>query len=189
MAARSWLIPTTTALLLAGCSVSLPDLGGGDTDRARGMFAATPDSDAAAERAENMALSTEVPEAGALETGRHRGIARTNCNSDDGLEAGYENALEDLRIKAANDGADYLRVRGSGPIESRGFCDEDYYRVDGVGYRTDVADGSDGNGGRQGSNADSLTSRLEELEALRERDLISEDEYERLRERVMDEPY
>lgn len=188
MAARAWLIPITTTFLLAGCGISMPELGSLGGDGSRGIFAAQPDSSAAATRAENMEISTEVPEVGARETGQRRGIARANCASDDGLETGYENALEDLRIKVANDGADYLRVRGSGDIESRGFCDENYYRIDGVGFRTDVANArsTDGN---TASGADSLTARLEELEALRERDLITEEEYDRLRERVMNEPY
>ncbi len=192
MAARTWLALTASSLLLAGCAgglPDLPDLGGNDesSGSSRGMFAVTPDSADAAERAETMTLSTEVPDVGARNTGQRRGIARADCRSDDGLRAGYAGALEDLRIKAANDGADYLQVLGSGPLESRGFCDEDYYRIDGRGYRTDnIASGGSSGGG---NNADSLTGRLEELQALRDRDLITEQEYQELRERVLTDPY
>ena len=191
MAARNWLTLTAAALVLAGCASVLPERGD-EQDDSRLLFATRPDSPEAAERAENMTIGTELPEGNAIDTGRARGVGRGDCRTPSGLEEGYDNALRDLRIKVANDGADYLQILGRGPIGERGMCDEGYYRIDGRGFRTQgfadstTAGSASGNAGR---SADSLTSRLEELEALRERGLITEQEYEQLRERVLSDPY
>lgn len=187
MSSRVWLA-CVMAGLVVGCSTNLSNKGSGSAEPSTALFAASPTSAAAAERLEKMESGTDVPAVNALETGRHRGIAKANCGSEDGLVAGYGDALKELRIKAANGGADYLRIRGTGPIESRGFCDEGYYRLDGTGYRI-AAQANSGDKPASVTNADTLTERLEELEVLRERGLITNDEYVQLRQRVISEAY
>ena len=175
-------------LFLASCSVLESNMDGQASTSNRGPFDASPNSPDAAERVRTMEVSTEVPQVGARQTGRHRGMARTDCNDDNDVQAAYSRALEDLRIKAANDGADCLRVLGSGPLDERGFCTDDYYRLNGVGFlvlnqNAGMTEGSNGN------SVDSLTGRLEELDSLRSRGLITDGEYEQLREQVLNDAY
>ncbi|QGM21208.1 hypothetical protein GJ672_02245 [Spiribacter sp. 2438] len=191
MPARRWLALIVPSLLLAGCAGSGPDLGtniGGLY-----LFSASPASEEAARRAEQMEIGVELPAGDAIDTGRRRGIASADCRRDEGRQAGYEEALQELTIKVANDGADYLQVLGNGPLESRGSCRDGYYRLNGRGFRT--ADAGPATSADTGEPADaaapepgSLTARLEEIEALRDRGLINRDEYEQLRQHILSNP-
>lgn len=172
-------IATLAALItIAGCTtvsdVVLPEA---ETDSST-----NPDSSTTEQGVE---LGTEPPTFNARSTGSHRGIAKAECNIDQDLETARREAEQLLRRRAAAAGADYVHVSGSGPLDARGFCVDGYLRIDGEGFarqapvKRDTAD----------NTADSLSGRLEELEALRERGLLNQNEYEQLRERVLDEAY
>lgn len=194
MPARRWLALIVPSLLLAGCAGSGPDFGtniGGVY-----LFSASPASEEAARRAEQMEIGVELPAGDAIDTGRRRGIASADCRRDEGRQAGYDEALQELTIKVANDGADYLQVLGNGPLESRGSCRDGYYRLSGRGFRT-----GDGESDPRPTMAEtdkpaettpaepgSLTARLEEIETLRDRGLINRDEYEQLRQHILSNP-
>ena len=179
MSVRCLLFNLTMLTLVTGCSTDLDfstaDFGLGSL----GSPAATPTS------ASEVELGLEPPQFDARSTGRHRGITRANCNSTSSLEAAQKEALELLRRRAANNGADYVRLAGSGDLEDRGFCSEGFFRVDGEGFvELDLQPAQAGE-----NVADSLTARLEELDALLERGLINQSEYDQLREQVLDEAY
>jgi len=172
-------IATLAALItIAGCStvsdVALPGAGADSTT-------STDSSDTASA----VDLGTDPPAFNARSTGSHRGIAKAECNIDRDLKAARREAERVLKTRAAAAGADYVHVSGSGPLDARGFCVDGYLRIDGEGFarqapvEQDAAD----------DTADSLSGRLEELEALRERGLLNQNEYQQLRERVLDEAY
>ena len=119
--------------------------------------------------------------------------ARVNCNISSKREAGVETIVERLRDQAAAADADYLRVLGTGPLYNRGICNERQLQLSGAIYRRDqmpAGTAATGSGGSAAPAAtDSLSSRLEELEGLRDRGLLNQNEYEQLRERVLDEAY
>lgn len=163
---------------VSGCSVIVGDQ---QSDPAPSLTASS------VEEPENngVKLGTEPPEFNARSTGNHRGIAQASCNINRSLDAARDEALSLLRKRAASNGADYVRVSGSGDLMDRGFCVDGYLRIDGEGFvelkNTGTSD--------RGQAVDSLSSRLEELEGLRDRGLLDQAEYEQLRERVLDEAY
>jgi len=61
------------------------------------------------------------------------------------------------------------------------------FQLTGVAFREENIPQGGMTGGQ--SSTDSLTARLEELDALLERGLLSDSEYEQLRERVLNEAY
>lgn len=134
-----------------------------------------------------LTVSVDDPETFSRQVGRYTTYARTDCNSDRERRAAFDETLEKLRTNAVEDGADYLRVLGTGALETRGLCHNDMFQLTGVAFREEnIPQGMAGGG--QGST-DSLTARLEELDALLERGLISDSEHQQLRERVLNEAY
>ncbi|PWG62032.1 SHOCT domain-containing protein [Sediminicurvatus halobius] len=190
MSVRSLFAGTAATLLLGGCSL----LGGGSGD-ADGPVEATPLTE--------LEVGAGAPPRGSEQLGRYTRTVNARCTSQNERNQAFEEALERLRRAASEDGATYLRVLGTGPLETRGFCDEDIFRLTGLGYRPGLRADSGGGAssepaddtsssegaGRTTTQRDSLTARLEEIEALRERGLITADEYEQLRERVLDQAY
>jgi hypothetical protein len=153
-------------------------------------------------------LTTEHPGTGYRRMSQMTGYAEGECQGPR-AERSLSQARSDLRERAAASGADYVRVLGVGPLANRGGCQDDTYRVSGVPYvKTDDTPSSDGGPSddadtsseaasssstpekRSEPAADSSTAdKLAEIEALREKGLISEQEYQRLRERVLDEAF
>ncbi|RZU99033.1 SHOCT domain-containing protein [Spiribacter vilamensis] len=169
---RTLIFPVAT-LFLAGCS-------------GMGSLTSTDQADGEADRPPvEVELATEPPEFNARSTGQHRGIAMAECNTGIGLADARQEARDVLKRRAASNGADYVRVQGSGDLEDRGFCRDGYYRVIGDGF----ARLSEPARAATPDTTDSLSSRLEELEGLRDRGLLNQNEYEQLRERVLDEAY
>ncbi len=137
-----------------------------------------------------LTVGTDDPESLSRQIGRYTTYARTDCNSDRARRAAFMETLEKLKANALDDGADYLRVLGTGGLETRGLCHNDMFQLTGVAFREEVFPQGMmmGNGGAQ-MTTDSLTSRLEELDALRERGLLTDGEYQQLRDRVLNEAY
>jgi len=178
------------SLLVAACGI-LPGAGAADT-QAQG-----PDP-------ESVEMATDEPGSGYQRLQKFNGYVKGECRSPRAGKLRAE-ALDSLRLQAAKGGADYVHVIGTCPLEERPSCGNEVYRISGVGYRLagagdDAADtgsraGGQGQSGKasQGTNAPergkSTAAKLRELEALREQDLISEAEYERLRERILDEAF
>lgn len=185
------LIATLTATLaLGGCGV----LGGGSGNS--DASEATPLSE--------LEVGTEAAPRGYEQLGRYSGDVRTRCVTAGDREEAFERALERMREQASADGATYLRVLGTGSLEDRGVCDDDVFRITGLGFRAGgdapAPTASGDRTGEEGNDAatrsgdgeqagPSLTERLEEIETLRERGLIDAEEYEALRERVLERAY
>lgn len=146
-------------------------------------------------------LATEDPGTGFERMGTKTGFADGNCQGPR-ADATRSSALDSLRERASASGADYVKVVGSGPMDERGMCANDVFRVSGVTYGR-AASSEEGapeaepdTGGASAARtatpegaSESTADKLEELENLREEDLISDDEYERLREQVLDEAF
>lgn len=132
-----------------------------------------------------------------------KGLRATNNRSE---------AQKGLRQNAAAEGADYVWVTGDGPIEGRGKCSDDVFRLDGIAYSREAGASSPGtqpaseedaserqeqtrkrdrtkSSGAESSQTTGTAEKLSKLERLREQDLISESEYERLRQKVLDEAF
>lgn len=181
MTPRPFLALLVTAALAGGCGV-LPG-GGASQQTAAG----------------EVRIGTAPAPRGSEQVGRYTENVRSTCASALAERAAFDRALAGLRERAAADGVSYLRVLGTGELEERGRCDEDFFRLSGIGYR-DAPEAAgpparDGGSGGTGAvtappdRAGALTERLQELETLRERGLISAEEYRELRERVLDQAY
>ncbi len=180
MTVRTVITYCASLLLLTGCGANL------DLSTANLGLGASGSPQAAPTAASEVVIGTEPPDFDARSTGRHRGIARANCNSNSSVEEARQEALELLRRRAANNGADYIRLTGSGSIDERGSCLDGFFRLDGVGF-AELTTTRQADSGM--SPADTLTARLEELDALLERGLINQSEYDQLRQQVLDEAY
>lgn len=155
---------------------------------------------------ESVELGTKEPGSGFERLQRLTGYADGDCEgpqADDRLAS----ARDDLRRRAAGSGADYVRVVGTGPLSERGRCSDEMYRISGVGYArasgneasARSGDDSDTDKATQRTTTESSTpapdqerstaDKLAELDELRERGLISESEYQRLRRKVLDEAF
>lgn len=179
------------SLLLAASSLTLTACGMMPGNNAANAEAEPPE-EITAPAAETLStpgltVSTDDPETFSRQVGRYTTYARTDCNSDRERRAAFNETLEKLRANAVEDGADYLRVLGTGSLESRGLCHNDMFQLTGVAFREENIPQGGMTGGQ--SSTDSLTARLEELDALLERGLLSDSEYEQLRERVLNEAY
>lgn len=189
------------SVVLTACS-GLPDMPSVGANRS-GADPTNPDS---------VTIADRPPGSDYRSLGKVSGYARGNCKGPQATQQRSE-AVDNLRKRAAADGADYVRVNGSGTIADRGVCTtDDVYRITGTAYtkanktettnpdtaaqsaddspasKTDNATRSapDNNGDNlEGNTAD----KLKKLESLRRQGLITEAEYERLRERVLDEAF
>ncbi len=184
---RLFSLGLVTALPLAiGACGSLPAEGGGNVDAVE--------------------LGRKEPGSGFERLQRLTGYADGDCEgprADDRLAA----ARDDLRRRAAGSGADYVRVVGTGALSERGRCSDEVYRITGIGYTRASGDKaparSDGDSDAEATSKQATTDEsmpaqskerstadeLAELEELRQRGLISESEYERLRSNVLDEAF
>ncbi|MFO8008487.1 MAG: SHOCT domain-containing protein [Candidatus Brocadiia bacterium] len=174
------------ALLVTACSTG-PVLDGSDGE-SRGSTEDT------------VELASEGPGSGFERTGTKTGFADGNCQGPR-ADAAREAALTSLRERASASGADYVKVVGSGPMEERGMCANDVFRVSGVTYKRaesgEEASEAEADAGAASADeptapegtSESTADKLEELENLREEGLITDDEYERLREQVLDEAF
>lgn len=185
MTARQLLILLVCASTLTACGM----MPGGDSDpEAAGSTApAEPAEPVSSNRFPELTVGTSTPDTFSRQLGRYTTYARTDCNNDRDQRAAFVETLDKLKGNAVEDGADYLRVLGTGELESRGLCHNDMFQLTGVAFREETLPQGGSAGG--GSNTDSLTSRLEELDTLRDRGLISDNEYQQLRERVLNEAY
>jgi len=140
-----------------------------------------------------LTISTRAPGNEFRRVDQFTRYARVNCNIASQRDAGLEIIVRKLRDEAAAGNADYLRIVGAGPLYNRGICDEHQLQLSGSAYQRDMGGQTGTATGKAGGTAapatDSLSGRLEELEALRDRGLINQNEYEQLRERVLDEAY
>lgn len=144
-------------------------------------------------------IGTEPAARGSEQVGRYTENVRTTCASALAEREAFDKALARLRERAGADGVSYLRVLGTGELEERGRCDEDFFRLSGIGYRdapeaagTPARDGDRGGAEAVSAPQDragALTERLQELETLHERGLITAEEYRELRKRVLDQAY
>ena len=180
------------SLLLAACG-SVPPLVSSDTD------ARSPD-------AEGVEVGKSEPRGDYRRVGRFYGFVSGECESPRAAELRAA-TLESLRGHAGRHGADFVHVIGTGPVNDRPKCGNDEYRVSGVGYRLDAnaiaedeadADTAGTERRRSEPRAGETVStdqrgrtaeKLRELDTLREQDLVSESEYQRLRERILDEAF
>ena len=146
-------------------------------------------------------LAREDPGPGFERMGTKTGFADGNCQGPR-ADTTRSSALDSLRERATASGADYVKVVGSGPMDERGMCANDVFRVSGVTYgraasseegapeaEPDTGGASAGGTTTPEGASESTADKLEELENLREEGLISDDEYERLREQVLDEAF
>jgi len=133
----------------------------------------------------DVVLAETPPDFDARSTGMHRGIASARCNIQSSRKDAEQKAQTILMQRAEANGADYVWIDGAGDIADRGFCVNGFYRIVGEGFAKLESNSSE----NSASLTDSLAGRLEELEALRDRGLINQNEYEQLRERVLDEAY
>ncbi|AGY91488.1 hypothetical protein SPICUR_02370 [Spiribacter curvatus] len=139
-----------------------------------------------------LTVGTSAPDSGYRKVDQLTRYAQVNCNIASERDAGVEEIATRLRDEAADTDADYLRILGTGSLYSRGICDERQLQMTGATYRRyqasgDTAAPADDTG--SAPTTDSLSSRLEELDGLRDRGLLDQAEYEQLRERVLDEAY
>lgn len=179
------------SLLLAACG-SMPPLVPSATDTR------SPD-------AEGVEMGKSEPAGEYQRIGRFYGFVSGECESPRAAELRAA-TLASLRGHAGRQGADFVHVIGTGPIKNRPQCGNDEYRVSGVGYRLDVSAMEEGEAdvdtpGRQRGRSEPRTGetvftdqrgtaeKLRELGTLREQDLVSESEYQRLRERILDEAF
>lgn len=165
-------------LALSACGGSVPTLdfmGGGRIVNAESV---DPSS---------VVVSTDLPELTAQQTGLYNSARAANCRTVPGRQAAFDAALNELRDKAAQDGADHLRINGIGPLEERGDCSMQVFRMNGTGYAhlPDTPEAA----ASAASIEDSLTTRLEEIDALLDRGLINREEHDDLRQRILDQAY
>jgi len=171
---------------VTACS-TVPDAGSSDTQA----------HDPAAQA---VRLTTEKPGNGYQRVARINAYYEAGCQDPRADEHKTE-AFANLRQQAASNGADYVEVVGSGPLEERGVCADDLFRVTGVAYRsphaTEAAAASQSQMPADSSTASpspiddaaSTEAKLHELERLHEEALISDAEYGRLRQRVLEEAF
>jgi len=169
-------------LLLTGCSsmsdIGLPSLGD-EREEAAAPSASYTDIIVVADR----------PERTARELDRYTVFEDASCNNPSAQRDAFSAAVDRLKAKAGADGADMVRVLGTGSLRSRGMCSDDVFQLTGVAFIEAEAPTQTTTATSAPSTADSLTARLEELEALEDRGLISEEELEQLRSRVLDEAF
>lgn len=174
-------IPIIAGVLLVGCSA----VGGGSAaPQTRGVGDALQNEVTHAK----IAVITDSPDQNAQRRGRYTVFERVNCTDPRQLEAAFSASVDKLRAEALADSADMLRVLGTGDLRSRGLCNDSRFQLTGVAFsESAVVNGRESGG--VFTQADSLTSRLEELEALRDRNLITSREYEQLRSRVLESAF
>lgn len=185
MNVRHSLLIVASSLTLTACGM----MPGNDRDSAaEEPAAAMTESSASAVTTAGLTVGVDDPEAFSRQVGRYTTYARTDCNSNRERRAAFAETLAKLQDNASNDGADYLRVLGTGALETRGLCHNDMFQLTGVAFREENLPQGNG-GGSTTASTDSLTTRLEELDTLLERGLISDTEHAQLRDRVLNEAY
>lgn len=176
---RPHLLGLPIALALTACGGSVPTLEFlGSGSNIVGARAVDPAS---------VEISTELPELTAQQTSLYNSARTANCRTAAGRQAAFDAAIQELREKAARDGADHLRINGLGPLEERGNCDMNVFRMNATGYihLSDTPEAA----ASAPSTEDSLTTRLNEIDVLLDRGLINRDEYRDLRQRILDQAY
>ncbi len=179
MALRTPLLILASSLALSACS-SLPDIIPGSSESAA--------ESAAPQSFEGLEVGIDPASSYSRQVGRYTAYARTNCALERDRREAFTLTLNKLKADAVSDGADYLRVLGTGPLNNRGLCSNDNFQLTGIAMKREAIPQSNG-ASNGGSVTDSLTARLQELDALRERGLISDNEYQQLRERVLNDAY
>lgn len=178
MKIRPLLLGAPIALTLTACGGSVPTLdvfGGGNLVSAQAVDPAS------------VVISRDLPELTAQQTGLYNSANAANCRTAPGRQAAFDAAIQALREKAARDGADHLRINGIGPLEERGDCSMNVFRLNATGY-AHLADTPEAEASAP-SVEDSLTTRLTEIDALLNRGLINRQEHSDLRERILDQAY
>ncbi len=139
----------------------------------------------------SLIVSTEAPGNDYVSLGQFTRYSRADCDIPSGRHSAVEETVRKLRDEAVKRDADYLYILGTGDVFDRGMCDERMFQLTGKAFaeRTPTSGGNAATDGGMGGTTDSLTSRLEELDALLERGLINQSEYDQLREQVLDEAY
>mgnify|MGYP000686228425 CR=1 FL=1 len=140
-----------------------------------------------------LTVSTEPPGNDYYTLGQFTRYSRADCGIGMGRDAAVQEATRKLRDEAVSRDADYLYILGTGDLYERGMCDERMFQLTGKAFVKRAPAPAAGDNGGMGASAggatDSLTARLEELDALLERGLINQSEYDQLREQVLDEAY
>jgi hypothetical protein len=155
--------------------------------------------------AESIRLVAEKPAGRFEELDRITGYGGPGCGTQSGFDGSRERAFISLRNKAAVRGATHVRVLGTGDLESRGGCIQDQYQVTGIALRAiaaapenlsptapqppsgeSPADADQTQPGTVEQQPRSTADKLTELIELRERGLISEQEYQQLRDQVLE---
>ena len=139
----------------------------------------------------SLIVSTESPGNDYLSLGQFTRYSRADCDIPSGRHGAVEETVRKLRDEAVARDADYLYILGTGDLFERGMCSERMFQLTGKAFveRMPASSGNGAGGGSAGASTDSLTARLEELDALLERGLINQSEYDQLRQQVLDEAY
>lgn len=179
MQCRPFLTLAASTLLVAGCAVA-----------PRGEL--TP-------AAESVRVVAEKPQGNFEDLGRVTGYGGPGCDNPSTFEDSRRRAWISLRNKAAAEGATVVRVVGAGELESRGGCMRDQYQVTGIALRPGTETSAPEPASTAGDPAPaaptaapesrSTADQLSELIELRERGLISEQEYQNLRDQVLENAF
>ncbi|MBS3785722.1 MAG: hypothetical protein KGY57_02825 [Gammaproteobacteria bacterium] len=178
MKIRPLLFSAPIALALSACGGSVPTFDFMGSGQVVNAPAVDPGS---------VVVSADLPELTAQQTGLYNSAREANCRTVPGRQAAFDTAINELRQKAAQDGADHLRINGIGPLEERGNCSMQVFRMNGTGY-AHLRDTTEAAAAAP-SIEDSLTTRLEEIDTLLDRGLINRTEHEDLRQRILDQAY
>ncbi len=185
MSTPKLLLVAIAGLFLTACGL-MPNSGSTAADNTES--AATSQAEPVGNRFPGVEVITSSPEQFSRQLGRYTVYERTSCNRESERREAFAATLEKLQAKAADDGADAVRVLGTGALESRGLCNNDMFQLTGVAFREEnIQPNTATNSGA--NSADSLTTRLEELDSLRTRGLITDSEYQQLREQVLNDAY
>lgn len=182
---KSWAV-AVGGLLLAGCAtvedIGLISAGQGGSDSADGSGAQA-----------DVEVIADSPGPAARRLDRYTVFEQASCNNTAEQAAAFDSAVNQLKQSAAADNANIVRVLGTGRLENRGMCNDGTFQLTGLAYSdTETAEqpaDQAANSVTTQTETDTVTARLEELEALRDRGLINDNEYEQLRSRVLDEAF
>lgn len=103
-----------------------------------------------------------------------------------GAQGSYEGAVTDLKNQAFKIGADFVQIMTVTEPHVRPFCFDNVYRISGNAYRK-VGDAPKSTTASPPTSAAtrSATQKLQELQDLRDKKLITADEYEKMRKQIL----
>mgnify|MGYP006914290817 CR=1 FL=1 len=155
MIARKLLLVATSGLFLSACGL-MPS---GSSEPPSSAEATSPsDTQAAVDNYPGIEVITSSPERFSRQLGRYTVYERTSCNRDSERREAFAATLQKLQAKAAEDGADTVRVLGTGALESRGLCNNDMFQLTGVAFREENIQQNQASGGARGGPPNEFTT-------------------------------